>query len=101
MITSARARVLRPGLGHQCRSGRPFAADTDSGARLQNQELPPVLHKSAQAGEDRIDQDSDDHRPRASDSIRGNAECDAAQAQSHQLTSDDKAARLRDNAGIS
>jgi len=98
MITSARARVRS---GQVSATSAAPAAHTDSGARLQNQELPPVLRKSAQAGEDRIDQDSDDHRPRASDSIRGNAECDAAQAQSHQLTSDDKAARLRDNAGIS
>ena len=65
--------VIRPQLGDDGRSGRPFRADRGPDEKAQHGEGHPIPGERAEPGRQRIGEDGQDHRPLAADIVGDDA----------------------------
>ena len=83
---------FRPDLRDQRRARRPFAADAESRQESVKRQLPPVRRQRRQAGERRVDEDSEDERPGAPEPVSHNPEHHAADGPADEENREDDAA---------
>ena len=72
------AMLLRPRLADQRRAARPLAAHAEAEQHAEDRELPEVLREAACEREDRIEQDAERQRARASELVGDHAEDQSA-----------------------
>src|SRR6266513_2017908 len=90
------ARLVRPELGRDRRTGSPLGADGNADEKPKRSERHPVPREGAQPGHERVRQDRDHHGPLASDVIGQNAADHAPDSPAEQREGDDGAGVARD-----
>src|SRR6476469_8167729 len=84
---------IGPGLRHDRGAARPLAAHAEAEQESEHTELPDVLRETTRSGKDRIDEDAQDHRRSATDTIRYRPEQHAADARRNERDRAEEARR--------